>query len=1821
MSTQNDKIPTVTCFISYAHDDDENFKLLINGLKRHTKHSRKINWEIWEDGQIPIGSKWHEVIQGKIENCDFAILLVSSYFLNSEYIKKEEFNNFLRKKREGFLIFPIHLSPCDFSQWPELAEIEFFVAHGRDYGKPDKEKDFTFSDLVERDPLTGLPLPNPNLERYYQNLANSIEQAFEKHKRTNLNRVSQMSSFFKVISRDTIDHPIVDKYFVVAKKEIENWIKEEQPRFWISYQGIDDFTLVDRIKHSLFEILNESDTTVLFLDCKRHLDQSSNFGNMDADYELVKSRIPKNVLLIFQNEELATLPIQVKNFLRERQGHCIVISPHSPKTEFGQKTGFWRRCHFREQANEWLIEQHHCDGYAKNFLFDDSKNKTEIEEQIEKFIKQLQNIINPIPLVGEPLIRRIEGNEIQRGKRFIRLFTHRIDDIRLTFREGEAPLTPLWQQNEFLYHEIIDDIITYAGKRIFLIVGEAGSGKTALCYFFLQYLIKEKYFRASNEDKILPIYLPFYSFRNMQDLTNVKFFSEIYTDLKPVANEVLGMIQRGKVLFIFDGMDEVDLDRFDLGSQYEKKLNRFIQTLCETYPRCPIIITSRSHFYSKNMQDLNEIAKKVLTIKRLTIEQQDWYIKSRLSKSRAEKTIQLIKETPNLFDLAPTPVLLEMIVTIAEDLDENEIEKFFGERRLKRKDIYEIVVKDWCDRHRERLVDKEDGNNLENYLLLVSLVMFHYGHHGGVIVSQTRIDEYLRKFKIDKDSIQEIRAKLKAIFSFSDHPLSDEDQRTYTFSHKTILEFLVAQSVLKALENSKWQLPPPFDKITLYHILMLPLDIQDDEIIEFIRELVLFDKNGTEMFKKCCRRLIDIIEQVDNNLQDEIITDEGRRNIRNNALKILAYLNDRDLSIQTIQNIPEPFKTDLDYTQKYLRLLANRDYSGINMYNCNFANHNLENVCFANAKLPSLGLAGCNLYNSDFGNSDLTGAYLGQSTAVWSLKVYNKQLLLDSGKGELALMSSVQGKRESISSVEDKIVWDIDVFCHDDRYYAIAGQDSNMISFFNLQTGQNSSFTRKFRETIFCVQANPLKNIIAYAGNRGNIYIIDKLNDILAADSISKYLESTQELEFPESYHNKHHADTVFGLVFSACGNYLVSCSSDSTVKYWNVEYLKKEHRLDEILQPEFFTTIEGAAQNRLRKIRRVDYNGKEYFVVGTQKGWIIVLVMDKFKFADFAIYKHVHDDWVLDLKAFMHQGETYLATVSGDHTACIWSFKDIIENQADAHPLFRGKYISSILSVATDENHAGEAENIYFGSYDGNIIGKPLKIIFNGDGMPLQTDVSWTRNDLVKEIDKLPESFVTDATNANITGVTGLNRGRLLLLKQRGAINWTITARVSNGIKEKIISYQKSLNEHQKTTRRYLFDCILNSKFDNRLELFLDELNRDKRPKLEALINEINTVFVEIEDSILKEEIINIYQMFTATKVEIASTLMVLYWLADSTWRQARKTSMEDFNALRMDLMSLIQSEKIRRGSITKERLVYEELTENVRKMLESYFEIDNRTDRIFDICFEDYQTNEPLRMACDYLGGEETNNQIPESLPKLNLQYLWTTISDSFWTGGSKIAKTYFDSFVKKIYKCCGNTHEFMIVHITNLLRDMLKQKSDRRLCYADFATGFNGTVICGVYDRLSHEEREKIEFFASDSSKKIVDSLKEKMIQNNLNIRVEVQNLANPLGYETAFFDVISQNLGGHHLSINHQKQMYKKMIEFLKPGGYLATGDVYQQPIKILAGLPDDIGAPEFPYDCRKLNYKYLVPLKELSGCFPQLPEDMGFYTCQIYQVEK
>ncbi|MBL7826659.1 MAG: toll/interleukin-1 receptor domain-containing protein, partial [Saprospiraceae bacterium] len=219
-------------FISYAQNDVVYFNLLKDGLDNHTKHSKNLLWEVWDNTQVRPGENWHEVIQEKITGCDCVILLISSNFLYSEYIEKQEFGRFIqRQESDGLLVFPILLEPCDFTQWTYLRDRQLFIPNGSKYGLPEIEQ-LSYAHLVAFD-KNGRVLPNPFREEYHIELVKIFEAT-----------LSEFSSKNQALSLD--------------KKSVDNKTQQENlPLAFKAYlEKVKDFEPIDASEDELREFTN-----------------------------------------------------------------------------------------------------------------------------------------------------------------------------------------------------------------------------------------------------------------------------------------------------------------------------------------------------------------------------------------------------------------------------------------------------------------------------------------------------------------------------------------------------------------------------------------------------------------------------------------------------------------------------------------------------------------------------------------------------------------------------------------------------------------------------------------------------------------------------------------------------------------------------------------------------------------------------------------------------------------------------------------------------------------------------------------------------------------------------------------------------------------------------------------------------------------------------------------------------------------------------------------------------------------------------------------------------------------------------------------------------------------------------------------------------------------------------------------------------------------------------------------------------------------------------------------------------------------------------
>jgi hypothetical protein len=112
-----------TVFVSYSHADHQAFSELMTMLK-----PAKEDLKIWTDQEIEPGAKWRDEIKRALDSAKAAILLVSTAFLQSEFIQKNELPPLLAAAQaEGCKILWIKLQECLVNRTP-LAQYQALYA-------------------------------------------------------------------------------------------------------------------------------------------------------------------------------------------------------------------------------------------------------------------------------------------------------------------------------------------------------------------------------------------------------------------------------------------------------------------------------------------------------------------------------------------------------------------------------------------------------------------------------------------------------------------------------------------------------------------------------------------------------------------------------------------------------------------------------------------------------------------------------------------------------------------------------------------------------------------------------------------------------------------------------------------------------------------------------------------------------------------------------------------------------------------------------------------------------------------------------------------------------------------------------------------------------------------------------------------------------------------------------------------------------------------------------------------------------------------------------------------------------------------------------------------------------------------------------------------------------------------------------------------------------------------------------------------------------------------------------------------------------------
>ena len=105
--------PTVRnqVFVSYSHADKE----YLERLRTHLALLERRNIKVWTDQDIEPGMQWADEIKNALARTKVAVLMISTDFLNSDFITNQEPPPLLAAAQsEGAVILPVLVKPSLF---------------------------------------------------------------------------------------------------------------------------------------------------------------------------------------------------------------------------------------------------------------------------------------------------------------------------------------------------------------------------------------------------------------------------------------------------------------------------------------------------------------------------------------------------------------------------------------------------------------------------------------------------------------------------------------------------------------------------------------------------------------------------------------------------------------------------------------------------------------------------------------------------------------------------------------------------------------------------------------------------------------------------------------------------------------------------------------------------------------------------------------------------------------------------------------------------------------------------------------------------------------------------------------------------------------------------------------------------------------------------------------------------------------------------------------------------------------------------------------------------------------------------------------------------------------------------------------------------------------------------------------------------------------------------------------------------------------------------------------------------------------------------
>jgi len=950
-------------FISYSHLDEE-------WMKRIAKHLTvfRLNFDIWIDENIDPGDEWEKEIKNAIDEADIAILLISTDFLISDFIKNKELP-WLGRKQElyNLRIIPFILKPSNWKEFEFYEKLDVrpkeksFIEFNEKNGERDKVLvDFskhikTFIDKNEQITIT----LSENNELFYQTFAiYRLLDLYDDNEEYSFKLTSTLSIFKK-----NVESPIEVWKFVDEIESIESYAKMLSDMYDKNNpEAIIGIVQKNRLSSVFSELSHFFQTAKLF---KNKNDQTT----IELIDSLLKQQDISTFSMTFFEGALPNTSIP-KNYLGD------AFSSFDCFNILGYTDNELRTKIFNKITEKFKIK-----------LTDDGENIFALEPFLNVFKKALDHMkINKINFIDfHTLISEVDILKLPyENKNNLDFMSSNSDLVEKNFSQSiDININKLYIQSKarFYYknqdssYENIDNLSNWLKNQIdykdfLILLGDFGHGKTT---FF-------KHMTAKLSDEYTDgNYIPIYLSLRQHFTKNGNLKDAVSNAVMPSSKMTDEFWNEHKWLIFCDGFDELNI-------YYQNEPNWitlvFSTLLCESEKaNIKIVLSSRPVLFldpsvkKETVKNFDRLILKPFDELQITQWLANW------SKYNQEINIEMIRER-NLLEVSQTPVILFLIATIFHE------ELKGGNIKYSKSQIYKKFF-DWTAKNggliesNEALKHKVPENYREILQEIACQVFTHPDAMSGMLHYEVLLKQLALKFE-NIDLKEFLNQKI-----FVAHAFKESIPEHIEFIHQSLREYLVAEKVF----NSYYKFcTTNFDDSPVYWfeynqiIFTKPLS---QAKLDFFKDIIFSlskkEKDKIQMlqlFKIDIGFIGEYFIRNDNNLfevfsyfENEVINtnQHGILNVIIGNIVMLDFMFktycELYVDIDELQKVQNFFESNKEYNvfQKMIqRMFKNFTFKHIKLYDINFDNFEFNNTIFTEAIFRENSFKNTKISNSKF---------------------------------------------------------------------------------------------------------------------------------------------------------------------------------------------------------------------------------------------------------------------------------------------------------------------------------------------------------------------------------------------------------------------------------------------------------------------------------------------------------------------------------------------------------------------------------------------------------------------------------------------------------------------------------------------------------------------------------------------------------------------------------------------------------------------------------------------------------------------------------------